>query len=126
MNYMRSAILLMVTVALVPIAAQKMSPARLDDWEALDLSLRQPSMKSDMPRAGFVPNEKTAVAIAVAVASALYGESRIHGQLPFRGRLRNGVWTVMGTVHPIGAAGGTAVIKLNQKDGKILFAVHQY
>ncbi len=98
----------------------------MDEWKALDLSLSQKSMKSIRPKNGFVPDEATAIRIAEAVAIAQWGEKRIAGEQPFKARLRGDVWTVMGTLHPIGAAGGTAVVQLSKTSGAVLFAVHQY
>ncbi len=119
--------LLMIVLACSALApAQQRQARQLDEWEALDLSLKQKSMKSDVPKSGFVPDERTAVAIGEAVASALYGRDEIAGERPFKARLRGGVWTVKGTLHPTGASGGTAVIQISKKDGRILFAVHQY
>jgi NTF2 fold immunity protein len=95
----------------------------IDEWEALDRSLR--TAKSIHPKNGFVPDESTAVKIGEAAAAAQYGEVRISQERPFRARLRGDVWTVQGTLHPQGAYGGTAVIKLSKTDGRILFMVHQ-
>jgi hypothetical protein len=97
----------------------------MDEWQALDLSLRQPQMKSIHPKNGFVPDGITAVRIAEAVALAQWGEDRIRDERPFKARLRGDVWTIMGTLHPKGAAGGTAVVQLSKRTGAILFAVHQ-
>jgi hypothetical protein len=89
----------------------------------LDISLI--NAKSDQPKNGFVPNEMTVVKIAEGVASAQYGEKQISLEQPFHARLHDGVWTVKGTLHPTGVYGGTAVVKVRQKDGKILFVTHQ-
>lgn len=97
-----------------------------DEWQSIDESLAQPSMKSDRPTNGFVPDERTAVRIAEAVAAALYGEQKTASERPFHGRLKGGVWTVKGTLTPPGAYGGTAVIQINKIDGRVLFAVHQH
>jgi len=109
----------------VSIFAQRPT-APLDEWKALDISLSQKSMKSVHPQNGFVPDEATAVKVAVAIAVAQWGEKVIAEELPFKGRLRGDVWTVKGTLHPQGALGGTAVIQVSKSTGAILFAVHQY
>lgn len=77
------------------------------------------------PTDGFVPNEATAVRIGDAVATAAYGEDTTSKERPFRAHLRGDIWTVKGTLHPQGALGGTAVVKLRKSDGKILFLMHQ-
>ncbi len=52
--------------------AQQPQPKRMDEWEALNLSLKE--AQSMRPRNGFVPDEITAVRIGEAVAIAQYGE----------------------------------------------------
>jgi len=44
------------------------------------------------PKAGFVPDEKTAIAIAVAVWTPIYGEKNIQKEKPFKAVLKDGVW----------------------------------
>lgn len=99
----------------------------MDKWEALDWSLKnaKPPYQTVRPKNGFVPDESTAVKIGEAVAVAQYGEKQISQERPFEARLRGDIWTVAGTLHPQGVAGGTAVIKLSKTDGRILFMTHQ-
>ncbi len=99
-------------------------PQRLDIWKAMEISLRK--AQSVHPKGGFVPDESTAVKIAEAVAIAEYGEKTISKERPFRARLYGNIWLVIGTLHPEGAYGGTAVVKLSRDDGKIVFMMHQY
>ena len=81
--------------------------------------------KSITPKNGFVPDESTAVKIGEAAAIAQYGEEAISQEMPFRARLYGDTWLVIGTLHPQGALGGTAVIKIRKTDGRILFMTHQ-
>jgi Protein of unknown function DUF72/NTF2 fold immunity protein len=108
-------------------SAQQAAPQPMDKWDALDWSLKnaKPSFKTVHPKNGFVPDEPTAVKIGEATAVAQYGEKQISGERPFGARLRGDVWTVVGTLHPQGANGGTAVIQLSKTDGRILFMTHQ-
>jgi|SRR5271165_377782 len=96
---------------------------RMDEWKALEISLR--GAKSIRPKNGFVPDEATAARIGEAAAVAQYGEKTISEEKPFRARLYGDVWIVHGTLHPEGVLGGTAVIKINKTDGRILFMMHQ-
>lgn len=50
------------------------------------------------PPKGYVPDETTAVRIAEAVLSPIYGEEQIKNERPFKGRLVEGVWIVSGTL----------------------------
>ena len=96
---------------------------RMDEWEALQISLK--TAKSVLPKDGFVPDEATASVIGEAVAIAHYGRDEIVKEEPFHARLYGDVWLVHGTLHPQGAYGGTAVIKVGKNDGRILFLTHQ-
>ncbi len=95
----------------------------MDEWEALQISLK--GARSLRPNKGFVPDESTAVKIGEAVAVAQYGERTISEEKPFRARLYGDTWIVKGTLHPKGALGGTAVVKVSKADGRILFMTHQ-
>jgi hypothetical protein len=96
----------------------------MDEWEALQVSLK--GVRSIHPKNGLVPDESTAIQIAEAVAKAQYGEKTISAEQPFHARLYGESWIVKGTLHPQGALGGTAVVKISKLDGKILFMTHQY
>jgi len=103
--------------------AQQAREQRMDEWKALEISLK--GAKSVRPKNGFVPNESTAVKIGEATAITQYGEKPIAEERPFRARLYGDTWIVKGTLHPQGASGGTAVIKVSKLDGRILFMIHQ-
>ncbi len=75
------------------------------------------------PLRGFVPDEQTAIAIAVAVWNPIYGRQQIESEKPFHATLENGVWTVTGTLPPT-VNGGTAVAEIAQDDGRILRVIH--
>jgi hypothetical protein len=95
----------------------------MGEWKALEISLR--NAKSIHPKNGFVPDESTAVKIGEAAAIAQFGTTRISKEQPLHARLYGNTWIIKGTLHPLGAYGGTAVIKLSKADGKILFMTHQ-
>jgi hypothetical protein len=75
------------------------------------------------PKTGYVPDEQTAIAIGVAVWIPIYGREEIESEKPFRATLKNGVWTVSGTL-PEGYSGGTAVAEIAQDDGRVLRVTH--
>jgi hypothetical protein len=120
---MISSTLLLLGVLLANGAAQQPKSQRMDEWKALEISLR--GAQSVHPKGGFVPDESTAVRIGEAAAIAQYGEKTISEETPFRARLYGDTWMVKGTLHPQGAVGGTAVIKVRKADGRILFMMHQ-
>lgn len=125
-----SGVLFMRMISASPLQkpSQPASQQPMDKWEALDWSLKSSNpfpYKTIHPKDGFVPDEATAVRIGEAVAIAQYGEKQISKERPFEARLREGIWTVAGTLHPQGAFGGTAVVKLRKTTGEIVFMVHQ-
>ena len=89
---------------------------------------RQQPVKGYLPAHGFVPDSATAVRIAVAVWIPIYGAQQISSEKPFVAKLANGVWTVTGSLPPAPPGmvmlGGTAVAKIAQRDGRILFVIH--
>jgi hypothetical protein len=75
------------------------------------------------PKNGFVPDEKTAIRIAEAVLTSIYGEKQIKSEEPFSAKLHNGVWTVEGTIAE-GVEGGVAIIKISKAHGTIISVTH--
>jgi hypothetical protein len=75
------------------------------------------------PKEGFVPDERTAIAIAVAVWTPIYGEKQIADEKPYRAALKDGVWTVEGSL-PKGALGGVAIAEISKADGRIIAVIH--
>jgi hypothetical protein len=77
-----------------------------------------------MPRvAGVVPDDVTAIKIAVAVWGPIYGADKIAAEKPFRAKLANGVWTVQGSL-PKGWVGGVALAEISKADGRIIRISH--
>ncbi|WP_423222101.1 NTF2 fold immunity protein [Ideonella lacteola] len=50
------------------------------------------------PVAGYVPNAATAIRIAVAVWTPIYGEKQVAEQAPYNAELIEGVWHVTGSL----------------------------
>jgi len=80
--------------------------------------------QSFKPKDGFVPDEKTAVAIAVAVWSPIYGEEKIRGEQPYKASLKDGIWHVEGSLPGKTAPGGVAEMDISKEDGKIIKVTH--
>lgn len=81
------------------------------------------SSRSFMPRDGYVPNKETAIAIAYAVAVPVYGKETIEAEKPLRAELAEGKWIVLGTLQKV-TAGGTLIVQIDQKSGKICYLNH--
>ena len=76
------------------------------------------------PAQGLVPDTKTAIAIAVAVWSPIYGEKLIASEQPYVATLSaDGKWTVTGSL-PKGWDGGTAIAVISKSDGQVLRVSH--
>ena len=88
------------------------------------LAAQQPDPQSYKPPRGFVPDSATAVRIAVAVWIPIYGESHIMAEQPFVATLKDGVWTVVGTLPRPYTQGGVAMARIAKRDGRILFVKH--
>ena len=76
------------------------------------------------PKDGFVPDEKTAIAIAVAVWSPIYGEKIIQKEKPFKAVLKDGVWHVERTLPVKYTRGGTVEAEISKEDARILRISH--
>jgi hypothetical protein len=82
-----------------------------------------PDERTYMPPQGYVPDAATAIKIAVAVWEPIYGRKQIRSERPFHASLRNGVWTVRGSL-PRGAVGGVAEADISKRDGRVLRVIH--
>jgi hypothetical protein len=89
----------------------------------IPVSTEQSNQNSYKPKNGYVPDEQTAISIAVAVWIPIYGKEQIEGEKPYRAALKNGVWTVTGSL-PEGYLGGTAEAQISQDSGCILRVIH--
>lgn len=85
-----------------------------------------------VPHGGYVPDSATAVRIAEAVLTPVYGQKQIESERPFTAKLKDGVWTVSGTLRcPDGRGGittscngGVAVVQVSKLDARILSMMH--
>ena len=85
------------------------------------------------PKDKSVPDEMTAISIAVAAWVPVYGKEKIESQNPCKASLSNGVWYVTGTpqlVIPVEGSrpkmrlGGEAHAEILQSDGSVLKIYH--
>jgi hypothetical protein len=76
------------------------------------------------PEAGFVPDERTAIAIAVAVWTPIYGDEKIQKEKPFKAKLKDSVWYVNGTLANGFNKGGVAEAEISKDDARILRISH--
>lgn len=82
-----------------------------------------------VPKRGFVPNAETAIAVAEAVLTPVYGKTAVVSERPFKATLTRNVWTVTGSVpcdEPPGipCPGGAAEVKISRISGRIVYMRH--
>jgi len=75
------------------------------------------------PVEGYVSDGETAIAIAVAVWTPIYGREQIVDNKPYKAVLKNGIWHVKGSI-PHGMLGGVPEAEISKEDGLILRVSH--
>ena len=92
-------------------------------------SLIQEGSKSDAyrPQNGYVPNEATAIGIALSVWSSIYGREHIEKQKPYSAILVDGYWVVSGSLPKLTTGvmpGGVAHAVIDKSTGQIIYVIH--
>jgi hypothetical protein len=82
-------------------------------------SLPQKAPKIFECNGGVVGDKETAIGIVEAILCPIYGKEAIRGQRPYQVTLKDGKWTVDGTVSP-GFSGGRFHVVILQRDGRVL------
>ena len=93
----------------------------------LSLSYGSTEKHSATPAKGFVPDKETAITIAIAVWTPIYGKKQIEKQKPYRAKLIDGVWFVQGTLNHSKKeikVGGVAMAEISKTDGRIIRVSH--
>jgi hypothetical protein len=72
---------------------------------------------------GYIPDTNTAVAVAIAVWTPIYGEKQIAQEHPIKAWLIDDLWVVSGSL-PEGYNGGVAEAIIRKQDGQILLVRH--
>jgi hypothetical protein len=120
-NVLRQLFFLVFAASLLLVASAQ-SPT---DHEMFEYNRRLAKQThSYVPKNGFVPDKDTATAVAYAVALPVFGKKMLDSEMPLQAELKDGVWTVQGTMHCTSCTGGTLVMQVEQATGKILFLIH--
>jgi len=81
--------------------------------------------KIDHPEVDVVPDEKTAIDVALVILKRIYGDQQMESQKPFKATLDRGVWVIEGYFPDDGKhVGGSAYIGIRKVDGKVVFWNH--
>lgn len=83
-----------------------------------------PQVPHYRPKAGYVPDAKTATRIAEAVLDPIYGHDRIKAELPLSATLHGDIWIVTGKDLPDNWDGGVAEVRLSKTTGEIQNVIH--
>lgn len=100
-----------------------------------DATMHPLSLDTHSTKENRVPDAATALKIAEPALIKRYGKRQIDYERPLTAKLDGGIWTVYGTLccpdrnghrtcEEYMCAGGVAVLKLRQRDGKILLITH--
>lgn len=75
------------------------------------------------PKDGYIPDKETAIKIAIAIWTPIYGKKEIEKQKPYNAALDSGIWFVSGSL-PKGWHGGVAEAEIIKENGKIIRISH--
>lgn len=76
------------------------------------------------PPAGYVPDQETAIKIAIVVWTPIYGKDQIEKEKPYKAVLIDGIWHVSGTLPTGYITGGVAEAEIAKNDGRIIRITH--
>ena len=76
-----------------------------------------------LPKNGVIPDEATAVGVALVIFKPIYPQEEVDLFLPYHAQLKDGAWTVYGTLKS-GSKGGTPQLQIRKEDGKVLDVWH--
>jgi len=74
-------------------------------------------------KSGYIPNKETAIQVAIAILSPIYGVEHIKNKTPFKAVLKNNIWIVSGSL-PKMMPGGVPIIKINKMTAEISSVSH--
>lgn len=80
----------------------------------------EPQKKTVKPMAGYEPDEETAIKIAIAVWSPIYGKDKVEAERPYKPILKDGVWYEDGSRPKGWGKSGVAEVEINKDDGRII------
>jgi len=114
-----------VVLMLLPLfsAAQQLSKTELADARAMIKSALTDKSHKQVLVDTVINDRETAIAVAEPILFKIYGKDHILGEKPYRVFLVDGYWILGGTL-PEGYKGGTFLIILSAKDGRVIKLIH--
>lgn len=93
------------------------------DSEYAKEELENAKINNEFSPTKVIPNSKTAVEIAESILFPIYGKDNIIKQRPYDVSFTDGYYIINGTF-PKPQIGGTFIIIINSKDGKVIKLTH--
>lgn len=115
---------LLTCFLLVPLFAfaQQKDKEVADFWRT-EIKKSLTDKKSQQVPYTVIPDSATAVAVAESILFKVYGKDEILGEKPYNVDFVDGYWALTGTL-PKGYFGGTFVIIMAAKDGRVIKLTH--
>lgn len=83
------------------------------------------TMNTELMKTELIPDEETAINIAETYLFKIYGKSTIVRERPYKIRLVNGYWVIIGSLPWYYSKGGTFELIIKSKDGTIMRISHE-
>lgn len=94
-----------------------------DEFDTARNELRIALSENEQTSDTLISNSKTAVSVAESILFPIYGKKNIIDQRPYKVNKIDGYWVINGTLSQ-NKLGGTFLIILNSKDGKVIKLSH--
>ena len=116
---------LFVCLVLLPLLsnAQQLTKTELADARAMIKSALTDKTHKQILVDKVIGDKETAIAVAEPILFKIYGKNQILSEKPYSVSLVDGYWILGGTL-PKGYIGGTFLIILSEKDGRVIKLIH--
>jgi septin family protein len=116
---------ILVCIILLPLlsAAQQLTKTELADSRAMIKSALSDKNNKQILVDKVISDKETAIAVAEPILFKIYGKNQILSEKPYQVELVDGYWILNGTL-PKGYLGGTFLIILSAKDGRVIKLTH--
>jgi hypothetical protein len=121
---------LFICLILLPLfsAAQQLTKTELAEARDLIKSALTDKIHKQILVDTIVKDRETAIAVAEPILFKIYGKKHIIGEKPYRVELVDGYWILSGSLPKHGpgefVVGGTFLIILSSKDGRVIKLIH--
>jgi len=104
-------------------AAQQLTKTQLAEARAIIKSALTDRTHKQVLVDTVIKDKETAIAVAEPILFKIYGKDNILSEKPYRVNLVDGYWILGGSL-PEGYKGGTFLIILSAKDGRVIKLIH--